>query len=110
LKIAEDNGSGIITGISVTDTYDPFEEYLVSGTVDYDTSTISFTISNIINNPVVYGLLNPGASLDDGFRLQIRYKTRNGNGDLSNDVRLPYFYQIIDYADEDTNFTFNYDV
>jgi hypothetical protein len=70
--------------------------YTVSGDViNYSINTISFTITDLV-------------VLSD-YELAIVYKTEDGNGDRTNDIRLMSFDLITD-TDEDYNeFTFSYE-
>lgn len=88
---------------------------VAAGQVNYSTNNISFTLTDIVTDtppagdpPTTFGVLNPTAADDDGYILKLVYKTRDGNGELVNDVRLSRFFQILDIQDEDVLFDLEY--
>jgi hypothetical protein len=68
------------------------------GYVNYTYNQYSFNIPEIINDitHTIYGIQNPGDSDNLGYVIFISYKMEDGNGEQSNSIRLPYFYQITD--------------
>lgn len=88
---------------------------IVGGVINYTTNQITYNVSDIINDippdgGTTFGVLNPTDTDPDGYFLRIAYQTQDGNGDLINDIRLPYFYNITDVSSEDVlnYFTFLY--
>lgn len=83
--------------------------YTISGgVVDYATNEITYNITDILLNPSTYGVLNP-TNLDPlGYTLKIVYQTRDGNGNFTNDIRLPFFYNITDFKTDDLTFNYTY--
>lgn len=99
----------------ISDTwYDPFQcayessgqlwgtsGFVFSSTdVDYANNEITYTCDTIVNNPGKYGIQNPGDSNPTGYILSIAYKTQDGYGEQTNNLRISKFYQITD-VDED---------
>jgi len=71
-----------------------------SGIPDYTTNILDVTITN----PPA-GVLNPNDAQVDGYWIRLVYKTQNGNGIFTNDIRLPKKYQITDCVADDLKFT-----
>jgi hypothetical protein len=92
LQIGETSGSVIssITGTGFT---------IINGFVNYTYNQYSFNIVEIFSNPSAYGVKDPGNTDDDGYIIYICYKMQDGNGEQTNSIRLPRFYQITDIED-----------
>jgi hypothetical protein len=85
--------------------------YTISGGfVSYSTNQYSYNINEIVADVthVIYGVQDPGDSDDLGYVISICYKMQDGNGQQTNTLRLPYFYQITDidtdYIDTDLSY------
>lgn len=86
---------------------------IVGGVVNYSTSQLTYNVIDIINDippdgGSTFGVQNPTDTDDDGYVLRITYQTQDGNGDLTNDIRLPYFYNITDVNVEDVQYFFSF--
>jgi hypothetical protein len=98
---------------------------ITAGVVNYGTNELDFNINDILQGPVIpasggvfpdegspfsaFGKLNPGENDTEGYVIKIRYKTEDGNGNNTEDIRLPYFYNIVDCLVEDMAFDLSYD-
>lgn len=78
-------------GAVVLDPVDGFKYTLSNTDITYSTNTISFTINDIAATP------------PDEYDVSIIYKTKDGNGDQTNDIRLPKF-NLITSTDDNFNF------
>lgn len=85
-KIAEDQ-SKVIVGLQ-GDLPEGQAYAIVGGTsyISYIYNQIAYSISTI---DTTYGNQNPGESDPDGYILSLAYKTRDGNGEHLDDIRLP---------------------
>jgi hypothetical protein len=87
-RIAYDVGSGVLVGEN---------GYIVSSSsISFVNNTISYNISNIAGTPYY------------NYNLFIAYKTKDGNGDEINSVRLPSASMITDIEPEYQQFTITY--
>lgn len=58
--------------------------------------------------PGTFGVINPSESDSNGYWLRLVYRTENGNGDFTEDIRLPYFYNITNIQEDDIFYTLSY--
>lgn len=100
-KIAEDQ-SGTIVGLA-GDLTSGSTYTIVDSAINYDTNIISFGVNDITTDPVGYGVQNPGDDNDTGYIISLAYKTQDGSGNATNDIRLPTNQFI---TDVDSNFIF----
>ena len=75
-----------------------------SSNINYATGYYNYVIQTIVDNPTQYPVQNPNESQSDGYILTMAYNTKNGYGLQTQDIRLPYRYQITD-IDKDFIFT-----
>jgi len=75
-----------------------------SSNINYSTGYYNYVVQTIVDNPTQYPVQNPSDSQNDGYLLVMAYNTKNGYGLQTQDVRLPYRYQITD-IDKDFIFT-----
>ncbi|HPJ86797.1 MAG TPA: hypothetical protein PLU55_01650 [Candidatus Pacearchaeota archaeon] len=75
-----------------------------SSNINYSTGYYNYVIQTIVDNPTQYPIQNPSESQNDGYLIVMAYNTKNGYGLQTQDVRLPYRYQITD-IDKDFIFT-----
>jgi hypothetical protein len=69
---------------------------LSSTTIDYTEGTYSFIIDTVMNNPITYGVSNPGDTDDLGYITTLIYQTQDGNSDQQDSARLINKYLITD--------------
>jgi len=94
LQIGHDNGGVFVgdNGYTIND-----------GTLDYINNQFSFTIQDIVSDPSGFGVQNPDDTQDTGYIISVLYKTKDGNGNQQNSIRLPKFDFITDI---DTEYVF----
>lgn len=80
--------------------------YTVSGNVSYSTNEYAYSITGGLIT--VSGTANPGDSTDNWYLLAIHYKTKDGAGNLTNDLRLSERWQITDIDNDyiETNLSY----
>lgn len=87
---------------------------LGDSTINYSTGELVMEFANSVTEPITcdyfWGTINPDDSENNGFIISLVYKTCDGlgsetyNGNLTNSIRLPKFYHIVDV---DTDYIFN---
>lgn len=75
-----------------------------SSNINYTTGYYNYVVQTIVDNPTDYPVQNPSEAQNNGYLLVMAYNTKNGYGLQTQDVRLPYRYQITD-IDKDFIFT-----
>jgi hypothetical protein len=75
------------SGVSIGDPNDGFKYTITGGNLNYETNIVSFVVNDL------------SAIAPEDFELSISYKTKDGNGEQINDIRLKRF-NIITSVDE----------
>jgi hypothetical protein len=82
-------------------SYMPSSFTITGGTVNYATNQYTYTVAG---SGLVPDIPNPGSTDPTGYLLYLSYQTKDGNGLMTDCIRLPKKYQITD-VDEDFVFT-----
>jgi len=80
----------------------------VTGIINYETGFVTFNIEEL-ENYNVFGVINPTEFDPNGYILKIVYKTRDKEGDYTNDLRNFYDYVLLDFKRDDMDFIYNYE-
>lgn len=98
-QIASSSGAAI-TGVG---------SWSVSGTITYVDNKVSYQLFDILSDippagepdfgvgGATFGIRNPDDTVDTGYLIYLIYKTEDGNGAKTDDLRLSDFNQILDF-------------
>jgi hypothetical protein len=80
----------------------------ISGFVNYENGFLTYNIPELENTDL-FGVINPNEFDENGYILKIVYKTRDLEGDYTNDIRIYYDYVLLDIKPDDLDFVYNYE-
>lgn len=88
---------------------------IITNAISLVTNTITYQIISIMSNVIpsgeagaTFGVKNPTATDLNGYILYLVYRTQDGNGAQTKDIRLKNFNQIVDFDPELTQFSLSY--
>jgi len=79
-----------------------------NSSINHNTNTVSFICNTIAYNPFEYGPSNPAETEEKGYLIYLIYKTQDGLNRQSDSIRIPYFYQILNFMPEFAQFNLYY--
>ena len=91
---------------------------IVNGVIIPAENEVSYKLEDIFNDVApaghpnaggTFGVFNPTDGDSNGYELMLMYKTKDGLGRYTNDIRMGYFYNITDIDEEEIYYNFEYE-